>query len=944
MKYWVFSVRIWLALVILAALVAPAGTVRAASNRQENDPRQQAQATLARMTPEEKVGQLFLVTFDGSDVGVGSQIYDLIVNHHVGGVVLSSDNDNFTGPQNTVESAYQLISQLQQNAWLGAQPGTPGAATSEGGVAQYVPLFIGISQEGDGYPYDQILTGMTPLPNQMAIGATWNPELAQKVGEVLGSELSRLGINLLLGPDLDVLDTVNIEGDDLGTRTFGGDPYWVGSMGSAYIDGVHSGSENRVALISKHFPGRGGSDRSPTEEVATVRKSLEQLKQIELAPFFAVTNNQAPAEAQTDGLLVSHIRYQGFQGNIRATTRPISFDAAAFEQIMGLAPLSTWRQNGGVVVSDDLGSRAVRMFYDPTGQTFDGRQVARNAFLAGNDLLYLGDFSSTGDPDSYTSTLRALDYFTLKYREDASFAQRVDLSVTRLLQLKYKMYPSFSIDSVIPVQEGLAEIGGSESVTFEVAQKAATLLSPDQQGLEVTVPNPPSAQDHIVFFTDVIEERQCSRCTAQIPMAVDALQSAVARLYGPQSSGQIYQYNLSSYSFADLDRFLAGNTEDSQLEDEIRQANWLVFAILNVQQDRPASSALQQFLTQRPDLLGSKRIVVFSFNAPYYLDATNISKLAAYYGLYSKEPAFVDVAARLLFQEISPTGSSPVSVPGIGYDMITATSPDPDQVIQLYVDNLTSQDSSPAVTPVITTVTPTIVPMFNVGDTIPLRTGVIVDHNGHTVPDGTVARFQIVIGGEGSTAQQIETVTADGIARANYRIQAPGLYEIRVVSDPASVSALLRLDVSTGGAAVVTSIAPTSMPTETEQPTITPQPSPTATPTTAPVSPVSPGAGEWLLSMLIIWGGAGGILWFGSQRINLRWGVRWALLASLGGLAAYILYLLIGFQLEKFWLGESGLAGLVGIILLGIFAGWAGGWAWQRWTLHHPDTGQELRK
>src|SRR5690606_20088173 len=132
-----------------------------------------------------------------------------------------------------------------------------------------------------------------------------------------------------IGPSLDVVESPNPSASsDLGTRIFGGDPFWVGEIGRAFIAGLHNGSSQRMLVIAKHFPGRGSSDRLPEEEVATVRKSLEQLKQVELAPFFAVTNSANPA-GLTDGLLVSHIRYQGFQGNIRATTRPVSFDASA---------------------------------------------------------------------------------------------------------------------------------------------------------------------------------------------------------------------------------------------------------------------------------------------------------------------------------------------------------------------------------------------------------------------------------------------------------------------------------------------------------------------------------------------------------------------------------------------------------------------------------------
>ena len=56
---------------------------------------EQAQALLEKLTPEERVGQLFLVTFTGPEAAMasatGAQIYDLIVNYHVGGVILKSD-------------------------------------------------------------------------------------------------------------------------------------------------------------------------------------------------------------------------------------------------------------------------------------------------------------------------------------------------------------------------------------------------------------------------------------------------------------------------------------------------------------------------------------------------------------------------------------------------------------------------------------------------------------------------------------------------------------------------------------------------------------------------------------------------------------------------------------------------------------------------------------
>jgi len=426
--------------------VFPIHYAQSANDEQVPEEDIKAQELLEEMTPQEKVGQLFLVAFQGREISQESEVYNLIVNHHIGGVILRTENDNFTS-LNTVENIFQLTQSLQQAEWDGYLVNENDEEAAADQIPdKYIPLFVAISQEGDSYPHSTIFNGVTTLPSQLAIGATWDVSLAEKVGNVLGQELHTLGFNLLLGPSMDVLDLPYVEGgDDLGARTFGGDPFWVGELGKAYIRGVHAGSNNEIAVISKHFPGRGSSDRLPENEVATVRKSLEQLKQIELAPFYSVTGNSPDPASTTDGLLMSHIRYQGFQGNIRATTRPVSFDQSAQDQLMSLPPFASWREDGGIIVSDNLGSNAVRRFFNPSGEGFDPRQISRNAFISGNDLLLLDLYVDTRDLDPYATTLRVLEYFTQKYLEDPAFAQRVDTSVRRILKQKFELYPDFDI-------------------------------------------------------------------------------------------------------------------------------------------------------------------------------------------------------------------------------------------------------------------------------------------------------------------------------------------------------------------------------------------------------------------------------------------------------------------------------------------------------------------
>ena len=510
---------------------------------------------LNEMTPEERVGQLFLVTFNGTDTGAESQIYDLVTRYHVGGVVLMSENDNFLG-EDTVVNAHKLISNLQRLTWDTAITPVLDLQTGNMITPPYVPLFIGTTQEGDGYPTDQILNGLTPLPSEMAIGATWTPDLAEQVGIVRGRELAALGFNLNIGPSLDVLESPSSSGGDLGARVFGGDPFWVGEMGSAYVNGLHIGSENNLLVIAKHFPGVGGADRLPEQEVSTVRKSLEQLKQIELAPFFAVTGNALSERSTVDGLLVSHIRYQGFQGNIRATTRPISFDSQALSQILALPQFSTWYADGGLVVSDDLGSPSVRDFYASGGGQFLARIAARDAFLAGNDILYLGNIVSSDAPDTYTTTTRTIDFFVQKYNEDPAFAQRVDASVARILAAKMGIYDNFVYSNVVNDGAQIANVGSDTAVTFAVARNSASLVSPALSDLTSVLPLPPQPNEHLVFLTDVVDVNQCSECASQPLLAVDALENVILQLYGPQSGNQTEGFRLASYSFENLQALL----------------------------------------------------------------------------------------------------------------------------------------------------------------------------------------------------------------------------------------------------------------------------------------------------------------------------------------------------------------------------------------------------
>lgn len=874
-------------LLILALLLPLLSPLRASA--QSDDP---AQAILDKMTPAERVGQLFIVSFVGANSTDDTAIAQLILDDKVGGVVILAANQNFTNDESAPAQVEALTQALQTLALANESP---------------LPLLIAIDQEGDGWPYTRLTGGMTPLPSPMAVGATWNPDLAYQMGEVTGRELAAVGVNFVLGPSIDVLNSPRSAGKgDLGTRVFGGDPYWVGQMGREYIAGIHEGSGGRIATVAKHFPGHGGSDRLPDEEVATVDKSLQELRRIELAPFFAVTQYTTPDDpAVTDALMSSHIRYRGFQGNIRQFTAPISFDPQGLRTILAEAEFDQWR-NDGVIVSDSLGVPAVKKYYDATGQSFPHRQIARDALFAGNDLLILAQYALEDSYDAQLANMRdTLLYFREQYESDRVFAARVDEAVLRVIRLKLKLYPEFAEANGELPPLPTADFGAGLPVTEAVAQESLTLLYPRTiEELNERLPRAPVKGEPIVIFTDVRRVRDCFDCDYYPLIPSDALQQEIMRRYGPEGTGQIAEQQIISFSFDDLKLILGDpavieNSPDPEAAQEranqvralMEGATWILLVMQDINLSPvngssspryPESDAARLLLDAAAGSLVNKRVVAFAFNVPYQLDTTEVSKLSAAYALYSKQDPFIEVAARALFKEITPTGAAPVSVEGINYDLPIQMEPAPEQGI-----TLTLRNADPTLR---------FVPPME----LELTTNIIMDRNGHPVPDGTQVEF---VGtwqdNRGNAAPRVAVTTLQGVATGSLTVRDEGILDIRVVAAQAESAEVLTLTFARP--------TPTASPTEppTATPRVTASPSTTAlisssnegaevAPPAAPLIPTPPElSGQELgIGLVGVLGVIVGGWWLGMRTLERR--IRSACWALILGMAAYSIWGLVG--------------------------------------------------
>ncbi len=811
------------------------------------------EAKFLELTPAERVGQLFLVSFEGNSANTDSDIAELIQEYRVGGVVISARNRNFFNSINTPAQVLGLTTSLQR---LATQPPLPVTATQTITAAAplttpytALPLFVAVAHEGDGYPFTQIRQGMHDIPSQMALAATWDLENPRQIGLAVGQELSAVGVNMLFGPSLDVLDNPRPNlGSGLGVRTFGSNPYWVGEMGHAYIQGIHLGSDGKLLTIAKHFPGFGSSDREINQGVPTILKSLDDMRRTELPPFFRVTNlNDDTLTGVTDGLMTAHARYQGLQGNV-----PVSLDARNLPALLALKEIAPWRQNGGLVVSAPLGAPAALEGISAGRDNFPARRLVQDAFLAGNDVLYLGDFAypTASEIVRIANIKDAIGFFQEKYATDPNFQTAVDQRVRRILRAKMRLYgPDLAGVPTLPLEEMLAALNAVTVDLNQIAQAGVTLITPATGEGRALLPEPPQPTENILIFMDDRQGQDCASCASFPLIEVTALEERILQLFGPNATGQISPEQINSIGFSQLKAALDGASQpapeaeageqdaaaagvitsttvitsvNSETQALIDAADWILFGMLNIDPDAaPDSDSMRLLFRNRFDSLRNKKLVLFAFNAPYFLDETEISQLTAYYGLYSKTAPSIEAAARVLFQQFEPTGASPVAIPAIGPLNL---SPDPAQVIDLTpLATLDTNGNSTA----IETPPESDTLDLSVGEGIIFTTGQIVDRNGHPVPDGTVVDFFRYYPLEGLSLEPLQSRTVDGVAEITIVKERDTPLQVRASSNLAVQSVTFNI-----GPGIVDTPTPTATPTAT--PTDPPKPYPPESPYPTP--------------------------------------------------------------------------------------------------------------
>ena len=176
------------------------------------------ESTIASMTDEEKVGQLFwqLTASQEEDY-----LRELMEKYHLGGCRYNGMPGSKVLAQNRILQKYAKI-----------------------------PVFIACNPEQGG---NGVCPDGTFVSSQIKIGATRKPEYAQAMGRVSGAQIKATGCNMAFAPVVDI--TYNWECEEVLFRAYGNDHDLVATMGKAYMDGIHE--TEGVASCAKHFPGNG---------------------------------------------------------------------------------------------------------------------------------------------------------------------------------------------------------------------------------------------------------------------------------------------------------------------------------------------------------------------------------------------------------------------------------------------------------------------------------------------------------------------------------------------------------------------------------------------------------------------------------------------------------------------------------------------------------------
>ncbi len=341
---------------------------------------------LKKLTLDEKLGQLLLVGFRGTERVAGGEIDRALKQAHVGSVIyFDYDAETRTRGRNITSPAQlkRLSQSLQKD--------------------RKIPLLISVDEEGGLVSRLHSRHGFSKKLSPEAL-ASLDAKTRRREITKLAREVQTAGINVNFAPLADV--NINPQNPVIGAlgRSFSPSAETVTVRAREFISIQKS---HEVISVLKHFPGHGSSDADSHLGVVDVTDSWIPA---ELTPYKSLVG-----EGVVDMVMTAHIYQRHLDPDYPATLS---------QKILG----GVLRQEigyQGVVISDDMNMKAI------TDQ-FGMKEAMGLALNAGVDILLFGNNLSY-DPELAMKAHRALKELV---EEGTLSLARVDESVARILKLK----------------------------------------------------------------------------------------------------------------------------------------------------------------------------------------------------------------------------------------------------------------------------------------------------------------------------------------------------------------------------------------------------------------------------------------------------------------------------------------------------------------------------
>jgi len=299
------------------------------------------------------------------------------------------------------------------------------------------PLLITMDAEwGVGMRLDSV----EMFPRQLSLGAISSDDLVYQMGATIAAQCKRLGIQVNYAPDVDINN--NPSNPVINERSFGQNKQRVIQHGIAYMKGLQ---DNGVMATAKHFPGHGDVSVDSHVDIPMINKSMEQLTEMELAPFKALI------EAGIESVMVGHLSVPAIDNRPKYAT---SLSSKAIHDLLK-------RDLGfkGITVTDALDMQAISNYF-PKGE------ANVQAILAGNDMLCLpGDIGAS------------IEKIKLAIKEKRITKKDINQRVKKVLAAKYKygLHHFQPIDTINIIADLNKSVGTLKS---QMAAKSLSFVKP----------------------------------------------------------------------------------------------------------------------------------------------------------------------------------------------------------------------------------------------------------------------------------------------------------------------------------------------------------------------------------------------------------------------------------------------------------------------------------